>query len=414
MTKEEKLILCLFSGLAKEQLFPNGSLPVISSQHLIKILKKNKLLRRAAYEFSILKRYPMVVDSLLSSHCKKLLLLWEQEKTIYRNTLFFVEQQFKKSHIDSCLLKGLSLYSDGLPRDMGDLDILIYEKDLFKAIDILRSAGYVYVGDRRKAFLRSYERGGNFKALMKWSNQFEFLDEKSGLLIELHTNVFERKRVYPFDMDPICNNVAEIMERKKYHKDLQCDVPCPEDRLWLLAMHNGMRRTHFRGSFSFRYIMEMSEQIKLNPINWELLIDYSKKTSTSGFVYFSLKMCNDFFPGLVDPTVLEKLYNNLTFLQRKLHHIQFRCFRSLTSGRKFYILLFKILLPFCYHGTLLDKLKSILIVPHMVRPREQLARIYGVDYYSSMIPFLYICEPFRGIVSFWSKCIKRKRVGNDE
>lgn len=347
----------------------------------------------------------MVVDSFLSSRWKKLLLLWEQENSIYRNALSFVEHQFRIENIDSCLLKGLSLNAEELPRDMGDLDILVYEKDLLKAICILKSAGFEYVGERRKAFLRSCERGGNFKELMKWSNQFEFLDEKSGLLIELHTHFFERKRVYSFDVDPIWNSVSDIMGRKTFHKGLQCYVPCPEDRLWLIAMHNGMRRTHYRGSFSFRYLLDMSEQIKKYPIDWDLLIEYSIKTSTSGFIYFSLKQCDQFYPGLVDQAIFKKLYNNLTFFQRKLHQIQFCCFRSMTEGRKFHILLFKILLPFCYHGTLADKLKSILIVPHIVRSSEHLARIYKVEYRSYIIPFLYILEPFRILYSFLFKLI---------
>jgi len=414
MTNEEKILLCLFSKLGEEHLFPSGSIPTLNSYQLIKILKKNKLLRRAAYEFSVLKRYPEVVDSFLSNRFRKLLLLWEQENTIYRNTLSFVEDEFKKRNIDSCLLKGLSLYTEGLPRDMGDLDILINEKDLFTAIDILKSAGFIYVGDRRKAFLRSYEWGGNFKALIKWSNQFEFLNEKSGLLVELHTNVFERKRVYSFNMDPIWNNVSQIMDRKIFSEDLQCYVPCPEDRLWLLAMHNGIRQTHTRGSFVFRYLLDMFEQIKNNPINWEELIEYSKKTSTSGFIYFSLNMCNHFFPGLIDQTVIKNLYNHLSSLQGRLHYIQLRCFHSMTSGRRFYVLLFNILLPFCYHGSFADKLKSIFIVPHLVRSRRQLARIYGVDSYSAIIPFLYLCEPFRIIYSFFNKHNARKRVGSDE
>ena len=402
LSPEEQFILTLYartSSLARTQ--DSASPP--DGWKLLKVLKTNKLLRRTAFECKVNNKCPGSDDEFLVSRFNRFLLLWEREKRIYLDALADLNASFGDEGIESCVLKGLSLGLPDIPRDVGDLDILIRETDLLKAIDIMTAKGYVYVGDRRKAFLKRAENGGNFSALMKWSNQYEFLDEKTGLLVELHTNFFERKRVYHFDMDPLWHSVDAVFCRKLASDRLGCNVLCTEDRLWLLAMHAGIRGTQTRGMFIFRHYLDMAELIRNNTVDWDALYRHGDSTDTLGFMYFTFTMLALFFPDAMDRSFLKRLKNGLSRGKITLHDIQLRCFRSMTSFNKFYVLLYKIMLPFCYNGSAWERLLSVLIIPRAVRERAHLANMYGIDPRMWYVPFLYLWEPCR----IFGSCLRR-------
>ncbi|MBN2508893.1 MAG: nucleotidyltransferase family protein [Spirochaetales bacterium] len=397
---EEQFLVFLYSPKSASDSTGRVGAGAVDASRFWSLLKQNKLLRRTAYEFTVNKNPPLpALLSGLGPRFEQLLLLWEQEKQVYLRAFSAISSAFLKAGIESCLLKGLSMGNPDIPRDMGDLDILVRQNNLMKAAGILQELGYEYTGDGRKARLKGCERGGNFEALQKWSNQFEFFDEKTGLLVEVHTNFFERRRVYAFDIDPIWNSVEAVFQRRRVSPALGFTVLNEEDRLWLTAMHAAVRATPTRGMFVFRYYLDMAELVGSSDIDWDALILHARLTRTQGFMWYSFIMCNRFFPGTVSSSVLGRLWNDLTAGKKLLHRLQLACFRSMQKESTLHVLLFRLMLPFCYNGSIGERVKSILVIPHIVHNRVGIARIYGVDPGEWFVPLLYGVEPFRLCVS---------------
>lgn len=412
LAKEERFILYVLSSLPLDMIYHDKKILAPGNSHLLTLLNRNKLLRRFAYEIIEKTEFHQYVDYELIKTCQKLLLQWEYENKIYRETLKTVAKALENQGIRCCLLKGMSLGQKGIPRDVNDIDLLIDDKRLEDVNKIMISMGYSFVGEGRKSFLRKTDKNGNLKSLKKWSNQFEYLKDPDGILIEIHTNFFERYRVYHFNMDLIWNSVSAVFNRTMYSKDLGCQVLSLEDRFWLIAMHNAFRRSTSQGQFCFRYLIDMVFLSNHSDFNWGKLISQTMATETEGFLSFSLELINDFFPFAISPSIVVEMHRGLPLDKKLFKCIQHHCFYSMDKQNKFFRAINEIFLPLVYRGSTWEVIKSLLILPRLVKPFRQMAQLYGLHPHNPFIPFLYLLEPFRIISNLLRRAsffIKRRK-----
>ena len=94
--------------------------------------------------------------------------------------------------------------------------------------------------------------------------------EKNDLLLEIHTHLFEKERVYPFEMGKIWEAGDAFLEKAEFAPSLNCLVLMPAHSLWLMAMHNAFRRTACRYMLTLRYISDMEYLIRRAKADWSV------------------------------------------------------------------------------------------------------------------------------------------------
>jgi len=371
----------------------NGWIKSIDFEKLIRLAKKNLVLSSLAHFIFEKNIDHFFRESSVYPILKESLLLNQRDTFVYKKTLNHIKKTFSEINIDICLLKGLSLPWK-IPRDMGDLDLLVYEKDLLPAIEAMENLGFSYQGYRRNRFIKNSEFR-NWKKLMTWSNQFEFLDQKTGLLVELHTNFFEQYRVYHINLDLFLGKINEFRERSLWSAELECKTLSLEDKVWLLSIHNSLKRSVSKNSFVLRNVLDMRYLLKSGQIRWDELIKRALETDTLVFLMYSLEMTNSFFSDLLLEEPLSRGNSLLTVkgkvLKRSLHN----CFYNLETINFFKRFVFQMILPFFQKSRLSHKFGSLLILPVLFPPVKRLKELYNLPRW--MFPVFYLIEPLRWI-----------------
>jgi hypothetical protein len=373
----------------------------LNPEKLIYLCEKNKVLSPLAHfifenkietPFKKTSVYPCLKESLL---------LYQRDQLAYKKILSQILELFSRKNIDICLLKGLSIPGT-LPRDMGDLDLLIHPEDLLEAIDVMEFLGCKYTGFERNRYMKKDEYR-NWEKLQIWSNQYEFLHEESGVLVELHSNFFESSRVYRLNLDPFLDSIGDFWERSVYSEKLSCKVLSPEDKIWLLSLHNSFKRSAATEMFALRNILDMKNLIISGPVDWDVLIERCRETGTLIFLIYTLEMTCLFFPEMDLYRTVETGNSLLNKPELFLKRIMHKCFYNLDTFNYSQNLLFRIFLPLIMPSRWYHKLESILFLPVLFPHRWRLRQIYCLPPYSKLVYFTYFLEPVR-----WFRIAMRK------
>jgi hypothetical protein len=95
---------------------------------------------------------------------------------------------FREQQIDLRIFKGIPLaitaFGDPTLRDVGDIDLLVAEKDIFGAGEILRAEGYVRFEPRARLTAR------RLRSYIAHQKDFSYEHPRGGLVIDLHWRLF--------------------------------------------------------------------------------------------------------------------------------------------------------------------------------------------------------------------------------
>jgi hypothetical protein len=101
--------------------------------------------------------------------------------------LLLLNRQFREQHIDFRIFKGIPLaitaYQDAILRDAGDIDLLVGEKDLFQAGEILQGLGYRRYDPQAQLTPR------RLRSYIAHQKDFSY-EHPSGAVIDLHWRLF--------------------------------------------------------------------------------------------------------------------------------------------------------------------------------------------------------------------------------
>jgi hypothetical protein len=219
---------------------------------------------------------------------------------ILQKELEEVLKKLKAEKIEVIVLKGLFLAHSIYPhlglRYLGDIDLLVREKDLSAVQDILRRLNYQISGPHQLGFYRFYHR--HFHLMKTLPNQKK-------ILLELHWQI---KR----ESDPFKIEIEKWWERREkfsLYPDLAFSLS-PEDTLLYLALHL------YQHSFTaFCFLVDLAYFLKKfhQELDWSVLAKRAQSCRLKTIVYFSLFLCQKYLKIFEEkePNLLLKFSPNL-------------------------------------------------------------------------------------------------------
>jgi hypothetical protein len=112
------------------------------------------------------------------------------DETCLRRTsqLLLLNRSFREQQIDLRIFKGIPLaitaFQDPALRDAGDIDLLVAERDIFRAGEILRAEGYVRLDPQARLTRR------RLRSYVAHQKDFSYGHPLSDLIIDLHWRLF--------------------------------------------------------------------------------------------------------------------------------------------------------------------------------------------------------------------------------
>jgi hypothetical protein len=315
----------------------------------------------------------------------------------------------ESKNISPVLIKGASL-GFGKPRDAGDVDLLIRESSLIEAIACLEAMGYLYRGFERNIHIRHREHR-NWKNLLKWSNQFEFTEPESGVLVELHTSLFETGRIYEERLSDLRANIgyffsSAIVDTKTGYTFLSI-----EDRVLLLALHCGLKRSPSRKCFILRHVLDFRNLLEIG-FDWELLEKRAFFFNVAHHVLFLLYLYDSFALDVSVRSYMHRFESRISWVMVKLQNLHKSCLIDVGSYNRNAILAYRIVGPFIYHGTFMARIRSLLIFPLLFPEPYALAEVYGLPNRSRLVYLCYLIEPLRMLYRVAVKVMRKTRLQN--
>ncbi len=299
---------------------------------------------------------------------------------------------FRETNIGFVLMKGISLDASGL-RDTGDLDLLVRDDDLLDAVSVLRTLGYAYVGAERDPFLNPRERT-RLELQLPWNNQYEMYHPEHRLLVELHTNLFQRRRAYRENLDPLLDRIDRFREAGRYDEAIGARVFSAEHLLLLMCLHNALKRAPYRRAFILRTLIDI-ESLAGKIEDWNGFADAAVRFGVAPFVFFSLTMARDLLSAPVPPAALGELRRNCSRAQRLLMKLHLGCLVTLNRFSMLHCKLYETLIPVVFGRSRWDRIGGLLLVPILFPPKWRMAMFFRIHRDSPLIWLTYPLNPLR-------------------
>lgn len=396
----------------------------IEDQLIVELLKKNPdesiidaILQRTDFNYKYF--YEMLSQHLIEAEVLSVLIKYiipEHEKNhvsqklknsinmmLKSNLMMKLEMQsivnkLKSNNIETVLMKGLSLDFTGL-RVCRDLDILVRQGDLIQSIDILEDINYINVSNELNQLLSKKEKE-DIRLQFRWNNQYQLFNDNKNILLELHTNLFERDKAYYDNIGRMLDRIDDIWNRKVFSEKLGVHVFSNEDLLLLMCMHVAIKRNLSSNTFVLRSLFDVERLIR-NGIDWSNFLAVSQQLNVSHYLYHSLILSKELFSSDIPEYVFDRLEELSGKIELMLAKYHFKCFKNLKYNSPFNSYIYKIraAINFNNHNR---TLKTIDVILDPVLPsRSRVAEMYGVPAHSPLMIACYIINPFRVIIIFF-------------
>jgi len=366
---------------------------------------------------------PAGAATLLSSAAKEEIVKAAVTRSTMRSELAKVQAAFKEEGIECILLKGLSLDFTGL-RTIKDLDILVREERIIEAIRTLNKIKYDYVGHSRTSYLKREESKMLLEAIqnsalnrkkrsevvsaLSWNNHYEMLNREKNLLLELHTNLFQRQRRYIENLETLLDHIDLFWEHKRYDPKLNCFTLSNEHSLLLMSVHMAINRSPANNTFILKLAVDIDNLVGRG-VRWEAFTDATCQMGVEPFVLFSFLQIQNLLGTPIPELCLHRLQQNCTNSQLFMIRIHLKCLQSLDSYRLFYSKMCMVLKPFIFGGRLIDRLKWIFLMPILFPPKGKMAVIFSLREDSPLVYFTYLLNPFRWIYLIFKSIIQIRK-----
>ena len=303
-----------------------------------------------------------------------------------------ISQIFKNKNIEFIVLKGLTI-NELEYRDFGDLDILVKEKDLLKAADILYNLEYYY---KYQTYTRKIKKAeiNDISKQLTWNNEFPFYNNKTKLTIEIHTNIFKKSYNYYRGIDETLENIDSFWENKVYNEFIQCYSLSDIDRLILMCLYTATKRSLYNDNFALRGLLDI-EKILTKKIDLDLLVSRTIQLKLVPFVYFALNLTYQIFDNRKLPELLKIFEKKLPKAEKFICYIHSKCFYNFQKGSILYTKLYQIIFPLILGKGFLFKIKNLFLLNYFFPPRRKMQEMYHINQNSPLILLTYLMAPLR-------------------
>ena len=269
------------------------------------------------------------------------------------------------------------LYGDVSLRQFGDLDIILQQKDIPHAREVLAALGY------RPAF----EMTGKDVALFH---------DRLGITLEVHWSITSDR--HPVQVQP--QRLWKHLQRVQF-AGRTILTHAPEDLLWVLCVHGGQHRWERLG-----WLCDVAEMVRTKPVDWDRALHNAWELGAGRTVTLALALAHDLL-GVALPATVERAIGADPVLVPLSDHVK-ACLASprpekenLGELERYYIML---------GDDLGDRIRIAVrqAVPYLApSPRDQ--EMLRLPWYLSWV--LYVVRPVRLAWSYGLTPLKRLLKG---
>jgi len=334
-----------------------------------------------------------------------------------------IRSELQEEGIECILLKGLSLDFTGL-RTIKDLDILVREERIIEAIRTLQKIKYEYLGHSRTPHMKKAESAMLLEAIqdpglnqnkrsellssLSWNNHYGMLNREKNLLLELHINLFQRRRIYIENIEALLDNIDHFWRDRRHDPTLNCFTLATEHSLFLMSVHMAINRSPANNTFILKLAIDIDNLVSRG-VRWDAFTDAACQMRVEPFVLFSFLQTQNLLGTPIPELCLHRLQQNCTNSQLFMIRIHLKCLQSLDSYRLFYSKMCMVLKPFIFGGRLIDRLKWIFLMPILFPPKGKMAVIFSLREDSPLVYFTYLLNPFRWIYLIFKSIIQIRK-----
>jgi len=329
------------------------------------------------------------IDTLLTE-AKNLYMSISQRNMLMSAELIRIIQLLEKNNIEALAFKGPALsqmaYGDITLRQYSDLDILVDEKDLYKAGEIISSNNYI--PDVELDFLTN-------EALLDVSSDLGFRHEKNNTYIELHWKLFRKKLSVTLDGLNVRSNPSIVKIQGKEIKTLQSDL------LLVYLCAHGSKHMWER----IEWIVDVDRLIvNLNSIDWDMVWHYAKEMHSVNTLLLGLSLCKELFGTDIPDMIKEEINKRQNIQTLKTYTLELLNGVPTTQSSKTSSMFKK----FDYHSKLYDsstdKVKYYLSSVFKITPDD----ILYINLPKHLSFLYFIIRPFRLTQKYIKKSLFRQ------
>jgi hypothetical protein len=196
-----------------------------------------------------------------------------------------------------------SVYGNLALRPFNDLDILVHEWDVLRAMDLLVSCGYQVIRPAIVAEIGKDFQPAHIQQLVEkspWAYQLVFWHPDRRCLVELHWRILPR---YIFPNNP--EELWENLELVTLGGDTVLSF-APENLLWFLCVH-GAKHQWKRLS----WLCDIAELVRAYPhLNWEQVVAQAAKSGIERRLSLGLHLANYLLEAPLPETIKTKLHTS--------------------------------------------------------------------------------------------------------
>lgn len=192
------------------------------------------------------------------------------------------------------------VYGDLSARAFTDLDILIHEEDIPRAVDTLISCGYEIVRPRSLTQAREQFRPLWIRQLVKrspWTYQIVLWHPELATLVELHWRVMS-KYIFPRNPKQLWENLQSISVGGANIQSM-----APEHLLWFLCLHSSKHQWE-----RLRWVCDIAELIRVSPeLNWPQVVEQAASLKIERRLYVGLQLARQLLDAPVPAVIQAKI-----------------------------------------------------------------------------------------------------------
>ncbi|HSP54534.1 MAG TPA: nucleotidyltransferase family protein, partial [Dehalococcoidia bacterium] len=218
---------------------------------------------------------------------------------------------FKTNDIAVAPLKGpllaATVYGDISLRQFGDLDVLLHEKDIARAKDLLIANGY------RPAFDMTTAQEA---ATLRHHCEYLLVSDSSRVVVELHWRIIPTWFPFPLNGTQLLGRLTDASLGS-----VSAPSVTPEDLLLIICAHS---TKHMWTKLA--WICDVAEVLRASPdLDWVLLMRRARQLGGERMLFLGLRLAHDLLDAPLPEDILSRAADrNIDELVEQSRHLLFR------------------------------------------------------------------------------------------
>lgn len=249
-----------------------------------------------------------------------------QESLFLTKELLSILNLFSQQDVPAIPYKGAvlatSVYGDLTLRPFSDLDILVHEADVVRALELLRAQGYRLIRPSRLAHLAEDLQAAQVRKLISdssWAYQLVLAHVTSEIVVELHWRVLP-----PYVFAAPC---AELWQHRQSVSIAGASFSTfsPENLLWFLCVHGAKHQWE-----RLSWVCDVAQLLHTFPnLDWQGLIAYAQNKGILRRLYLGLLLAH----GLLDAPLPDPIRQQIS-ANSVVHKLAYDALAAIREGRE--------------------------------------------------------------------------------